>query len=92
MLTHQSQLIAGLLESANSSILAANRFFKEVVGKNQITAGAHRGACRGVRKGVHRGVCRGAHRGAHRGMHRGACRGVHRGACRGGGERIRILC
>ena len=27
--------IAGLLESANSSILAAQRFFKEVVGKNQ---------------------------------------------------------
>ena len=28
-------IIAGSLESANSSILTAQRFFKEVVGKNQ---------------------------------------------------------
>ena len=31
--THFSLIIAGSLESANSSILAARRHFKEVVGK-----------------------------------------------------------
>ena len=33
--SHTTDIIAGSLESANSSILAAQRLFKDLVGKNQ---------------------------------------------------------
>ena len=35
LIDYSQEVIAGSLESANSSILAARRFFKKVVGENQ---------------------------------------------------------